>query len=354
MSKNEQNNLFSMPEISEKSKKNEIFDAYQELLSKIKETKQVSHQEEKKKQDETMVITKASTFKVDKIVANIADVKLSIGQSLDTLEQRLIAEYRRLNELEEAIALETKELEDLHEIKKNVDTLNALLLAQKEYKVRFEQHMEQQQKDFSSEMIHKKSAWKKEQEEAELEQKERELRTKKDRAREEEEYRYALQLERKKNQDFYEAKQAALEKELIEKKTKVLQDLKTREEAIIASETELATLQDHVENFPKELEKAVKETEKTTRESLERNYRFQMDLAAKELEGERKLNHQIINSLQSKIKEQEEFIRQLTHKTDEAGTQVQAIALKALEGASFHRYHPASEDNKKTNQTIGG
>jgi len=58
--------------------------------------------------------------------------------------------------------------------------------------------------------------------------------------------------------------------------------------------------------------------------------------------------------LQLKIKEQEEFIRQLTHKTDEAGTQVQTIALKALEGASFHRYHPATEEIKKMNQASGG
>src|SRR5438445_5991916 len=218
MSKSEQNTLFSMPEISEKSKKNEIFDAYQELLSKIHETKQVSHQEAKKKQDETVIVTKASTFKVDKIVANIADVKLSIGQSLDILEQRLITEYRRLSELEEAIDLETKELEELHEIKKNVDTLNALLLAQKEYKNRFEQQIEQQQKAFEAEIIEKKSSWKKEQEEAELERKDRELRSKKDRGREEEEYHYTLKLERKKDQDFYDAKQASLEKELIEKK----------------------------------------------------------------------------------------------------------------------------------------
>ena len=37
--------------MSEKSKKNEILEAYQELLSKIEENKQVSHQEIKKKQD---------------------------------------------------------------------------------------------------------------------------------------------------------------------------------------------------------------------------------------------------------------------------------------------------------------
>lgn len=351
MSKNEQNQLFSLPEISEKSKKNEIYDAYQELLAKIHATKEVSHQEIKKQQDQEVLVTKASEFKVDKIVANIADVKLSIGQSLDTLEQRLIGEYRRLSELQEAITLETKNLKELHEIDKNVNTLNALLSAQKEYKTRFEQQIETEQKTFEEEIEHKKALWKKEQEEFEIERKERDLRIKKERTREEEEYRYTVQLERKKDQDAYDIKQSTLEKELVEKKAKVLQDLKNREETILASEEELAQLRNRVENFPQELEEAVIKIEKTTRETLERDYRFQKDLAAKELEGERKLNAQMISSLQSKIKEQEEFIRQLTQKTDEAGTQVQTIALKALEGASFHRYHPAMEETKKINQS---
>lgn len=37
-----------LPEVSEKSKKNEILDAYYELLNQIKENKQESRQEEKR------------------------------------------------------------------------------------------------------------------------------------------------------------------------------------------------------------------------------------------------------------------------------------------------------------------
>ncbi len=262
------------------------------------------------------------------------------------MEQRLVAEYRRLNDLQEAIKLESVELEELHQIKKNVNTLNAILLAQKEYKARFEQEMQQEENDFALEVGTKRVQWAKEQEGMESERKERELRIKKERAREEEEYRYTTMLERKKEQDSYEARQAMQEKELEERRSRVLQELKQREEIIVASEAEFNVMKERIERFPKELEKAIKDTETNTRENIERTYQYEMDLAAKELNGERKLNSQIITSLQDKIKEQENFIRQLTQKTDEAGTQVQAIALKALEGASF-RYCPSIEDGKK-------
>lgn len=44
-----------------------------------------------------------------------------------------------------------------------------------------------------------------------------------------------------------------------------------------------------------------------------------------------------MEALQSKIREQEELIRQLTQKADESVQQVQTIAVKAIEGASAQR-----------------
>jgi len=347
MSKTKQEELFSTDKISASSKKNEIFEAYQELLAKVSETKQVSHQEIKQKQEEITVVNKATEFKVDKIIANIADVKLTVSQNLDTLEQRLVSEYRRLQELREAIILEVTELEEIHQIRKNVNTLEALLLAQKEYRARFEEEMEDTKKSFDLEVLEKRIAWKKEQEEADIERKERTMRIKKEREREEEEYTYAITLERKKSEDAYAARQSALEKELEDKKIRVNQDLKNREEAIVAAETELKTLKNQVDKFPHELENAIANTEKETRESLERMYKHQIELSTAEIEGERKLKNQTISMLQAKIKEQEEFIHQLTQKTDDATHQVQTIALKALEGSSFHRYYPAMDEGKQ-------
>jgi hypothetical protein len=341
------------PEISAKSKKNEIFDAYQELLTKMSENKQMSHQEVKKKQDEQVVVAKATGFGIDRIIANIADVKCSIGQSLESLEQKLATEYRRLHDLQEAIRLEAAHLEEFHQIKKNVDTLSALLLAQKECKVNFDLKMQEQQRDFDQEMHDKRLLWKKEQEAAEQERKERELSSKKERVREVEEYQYATTLERKKDHDLYQVKKTTLERELDEKKTRVMQELDEREQKITFKEVEFEHLANRVAQFPAELERSVQENVKVTRESLERDYRFQMDIAAKELDGERKLNVQTITTLQQKIKEQDAFIRTLTQKTDEAGNQVQTIALKALESSSYARYYASSEDGKKGHQGSG-
>jgi len=64
------------------------------------------------------------------------------------------------------------------------------------------------------------------------------------------------------------------------------------------------------------------------------------------MDGERKLGAQIIASPESKIREQDDLIRQRTQKTNDAGMQVQSIAIKAIEGASMQRaYVPA---HKKT------
>jgi len=64
-------------------------------------------------------------------------------------------------------------------------------------------------------------------------------------------------------------------------------------------------------------------------------------------EGERKLNKQVVSALEAKIKEQEAYIRQLTQKTDQAGQQVQNIALKAIEGASSQRIFGRNYENVK-------
>ena len=343
----------TMPEISEKSKKNEILAAYQELLEQIGQTKQESHQQEKKKQQEQDVVATASSMTTDHIVKNIADIKISIGQGLDMLEQRLVDEYRSLSELQSAIKIETTRLKELHEITVNADSLAALLLAQKEYKTRFEQEMMDRKIKFESEMAEVKEFWDKEQECMEQGQRELKDSLKKTRMREEEEYAYALQLERKKDQDAYEAKRFALEKELVDKKEIFYKECAEREAILKSQEEDLKQMHNRVEQFPHELERAIRDTEKATREQLERTYQYQIDLSAKEVDGERKLTQQMISSLQAKIKEQELFIKQLTQKTDEASNQVQEIALKALESSSNMRFMGSFEDCKKASQSNG-
>ena len=72
-------------------------------------------------------------------------------------------------------------------------------------------------------------------------------------------------------------------------------------------------------------------------------------MASKEIEGERKLKEQIINSLEAKIKEQETLIKQLTSKNDDAIKQVKDIAVKALEGTANYRVITKEKDKDNGN-----
>ena len=321
-------------ELSTRNTKNEILEAYNELLKKVKEQKPLDRQAEKEKTEKKDIVETAAQNSVEKIVKDLAELKLAIGKSLDSVEEQLIGEFKKLNNTRRAIEIEQKNLEDIHEIRAEADSLAALLLAQKEKKQAFETEMEQKRDVFEETMADAKLAWKKEQDELERGRKEREEQNKKARQREEEEYAYNLQLERKKDQDAYAERKSIQEKELEQKRQELEKSWSERESALAAREQELASLRQRVEAFPHELDQAVVAAEQAITDKLEFKYSYEAQMLAKENEGEKKLSQQIIASLQAKIKEQDEHIRQLTQKANEAGLQVQNIAVKAIEGAS--------------------
>jgi len=337
--------------ISEKSKKSEILEAYQELLKKIEETTPISSQEKKVEKEKQEILFNSLKLNDEKIIKNIVHLKLTMGQNLDQLEQVFSEEYRKLSDLQKAIEIETKSIEELYEIKKNARTLEALLLAQKERKDQFDLKMEKMEEELTQEIEVKKQLWKKEEEEFETEKKEQALQLKKERMREEEDYNYALQLKRKKDNNLYEEKKQALEKELLEKKLALETEFSKREKIISAQEEEFKNLKKEVELFPQKIEDSVKQTENSITEKLEREFSYKTELKTQEYAGEKKLNLQTISSLKEKIKEQEEIINQLTQKANTAGNQVQTIAIKAIEGASASRCYGTFNETKKSQQS---
>ncbi|MCX5814037.1 MAG: hypothetical protein NT178_16065 [Proteobacteria bacterium] len=323
--------------LSDKNTKTEILEAYNDLLEKMKEQKAMDVKAIKKEVEEKETVKKASQHSVEGIVQNMADLKLEIIKSMDGLGERLITEYKKLTELQQAIDVETKTIEDIYNIKVEAESLTALIAAQRDKRVAFEAEMEQKKADFDNDITQKRFLWKKEQDDFEFVKKEREAQSKKERQREEEDYLYNLQLKRKKEADAYEGNTANLEKGLTEKKAAFEKEFSEREANLSAREKELADLKIRVESFPKELEEAIKDAEKSVTERLNFTYSHEAELASKEIEGDRKLYQQKIAALESKISEQDDLIKQLTQKANEAGLQVQSIAIKAIEGASSQR-----------------
>ena len=104
-------------EISTKNTKNEILDAYNDVLRRLKETKKISKQEERLIEDKKEIISTASKNTTHEIVTNLAELKLSLVKSLEGLEENLLSEHKKLSTLQQAIEIQNKELSDIHEIK---------------------------------------------------------------------------------------------------------------------------------------------------------------------------------------------------------------------------------------------
>jgi len=208
-------------------------------------------------------------------------------------------------------------------------------------KVDFEQFKEAQRNHWEKELAAIKSAHK---EETEQQQKKWQ--------RGKEEYEYHTKRERAQDQDAYQIKKAAQEKELADKRSALDAEFLARETALSTGEQELNGLRDQVDGFAAQLQQAVQEAEQHKVQQLTQQHQYEKDLLMKEIEGKQRLSEQTIISLQQKIEEQVTLIKQLTERSTHATSQVQDIAVKAIEGASAKPVYLSVDDNRQTVTSI--
>ncbi len=313
--------------LSMKDKKEDILSAYEKLLTRYQEKEKLANRAEKeteaRKVAEEELLQKTSSLSIEEIVKHLTDFRMSIGKTLTNLGDNLSAEVGKLHEVQTAIEIEKKNLEEIYDIKVAAETVANLIRNHDEEKERFEE-----------EMAAKKKARQDEQKEHDLFIKERDEKINKERKREEEEYAYALAQKRKKEKDTYEEEKAALKKALREEKESQEKALEEREKAVAARETELVELRAKVEAFPAELEKAVAGAKKEAIVQTEKEAKHKSELIAKEYEGQANVAELKIKNLEETVIRQAEQIKTLTQQISSATTNVKSIAEKAIEGAS--------------------
>jgi hypothetical protein len=319
--------------INKNSTKNEILDAYTQLLEQLENKDSQIPEKSQTAKMEKEIVSSASSAPSELIIKNIAELKSNISSVLDKLEANMTNEYKKLENLQQAIAIESKNLQDLYGIKAQAASFSALLLAQKENKEKFENEMLQIKSEFETEIKEKREAWKKEEEDRDKEVKELKAESEKARKREEEDYKYNLAQERKKDTDKYNEKVSLAEKQMAEKLANFEKNMADREAKVLSSERELDELRKKTTDFPSELEKAIKAAEKTVSQNLSTQFEFEKQLNNKQTEGEHKLNEQTIQTLNARIKELEQTIKELNLKVQNADTSVKDIAIKAIESS---------------------
>jgi hypothetical protein len=308
-------------DISLKSTKQQILEAYNALLFEINEKKAEEPKKIQEIKKNEATVKKASDLSGEGILKDITGLKSSISATLDTLSEKLLSRYKTFEELEDAIQLEKKNLDELYQLTAETDSLAAMLNAQKELKKQFDLNIQEQKETFETtmkerksafetEMAEQKIAWKKQKESTEAIEEEINNERKKVRKREEEEFQYNLKLTRKKEADLYEEKKQKLEKELEEKRLLFEREFAEREQLVKAAEAELQDLRIKNDSYPGEVEKAIQKAIKDTSEKLQMQFNFEKELAEKQNQGELKLKDQIIQTLQAKIKDIETQLRE--------------------------------------------
>lgn len=273
------------------------------------------------------LVGKATGYTAETIVKGISELSLNVGKTLSELSQRLVAESEKLAELQKAIEIESARLRELHDIDAALVSLKGVLEIQAERKAALDEDIEAKQAAFESDMTRKREEWKRE-------QTEHETVRKKEREREEEEFSYRLSVTRRKDADAYAEQQAALQKKLAEQRTTLEKELTERRSALAEKESEFEDLKKTVGLFPQKLSEAVAQGEQAARAEAKRQGEIESRLLQKETEADKKLSALRIKSLEETVSRQAAQIDQLAKQLSAAQTQVQGMALKAIEGAA--------------------
>ena len=330
------NSEFKPKKITTKSTKKEMLEAYNEVLQQLKEKRAAELKpeveiEEKKIKEAVEVTDSLST---EGIVREVSTLRLEVGGLLSQLSDRLEEEVSKYRQVQQAVEAKQKELQDIYEIEKSALSLAALIEAQHQKRQQSEAELAVRKEELTHEIETLRTEWGKEKKVHEAEIKERNADDQKRREREKEEYQYAFQREQQLAREQFEDEKARLEREIAYRREQMEKELADREKAVAEKETELNELRKHVSAFPKELESTVNIAVKEAVQRVESEARNREELLKKEFDGERNVLNTRIEALEKTVTEQNEHIAKLSQQVEKSYSQVQDIAIKAIEGTS--------------------
>lgn len=333
-----------MKTFNAKSTKQEILDAYNELAKEVKELKEKAPAKPARSAEPQAAQTapspvpaasqENSAVTFEDLSRDLDSIRTRFGDAASALQQHLLRESGRLEDLRAEISTYTEHLKSLHAIEVGDDTLRELVRRYLETQRSADEAFALRKRKVEEELEAKKAAWRKQQEEHATATREADAAAKLARSRDAEEYGYATDRARKADADALGQEKKRLQAEL-----DALQETKTlawteRETDVARREQEYAELRAKAASFPKELEAAITKAESEGMAIARRQAKITADLALKEFEGKKKVQELKIHELEATIKKQDEQIVELSKQLATALKQAQDLAIKAIDGAS--------------------
>lgn len=303
-----------------------------QVIRDVEEPKPAKKEAKEPVKEKEIDISKLNTM--DKIIDNLKAIRSGFGKAVNEVSAKLVSEASTLAELLRNIEDEALQLKTLYDLELTGDTLNELMQQYLEKSNLFEKEAHQHLQSFEQEMIEKQKAWQKEQDEHAQSIKERNGNAELDFQRDEAEYKYNLELQRKLENEEFQLKLRKLQKELETIESEKKKEWAEREKILAEQEKEFNDLKKRVDNFPKELEAAIRDAKTKASQMARIETEKKADLRAKEVEGEKRVFELKIKSLEDIVKTQVQQVQSLATKLDATLKQAQALAIKAIEGAS--------------------
>jgi hypothetical protein len=341
--------------LTDKNTKAEILQAYEELSKEataiksqlnqvVKEVSATNKEKPKSEQNTSMNQPANIQQRMNYTIESLGKIQLGFGSAANELSEKLTSQASKLTEIREVVATEVEQLQQLHSLEVDDDTLNTLITSYEENAKAYQDEYNQRYEVLSQEILEQRITWQKEQEEYQRTIKERNENVNKGRQRDSAEYKYDLELSRKLETDEYEQQQKALYKQLEEFQQEAEKQWTEREKVIAEREKQFEEYKAKVEAFPKDKEAAIKKATEEGKGIAHYQAKVKSDLYAKEVEGQKRFYEQRLQSLEQTINNQDARIQNLSKQLDSALKQVQDLAVKAIEGtANVNSYQAIKE-----------
>jgi hypothetical protein len=305
---------------------------HQFLAEQSKQSTITTKEEVAAQQKDKELVNTASAWTVDDIVKGLAGLQLTFNRTLGELASTLISEATKLEQIRQAIEIETRHLQELARIELAAKALDVLAQEQQEEARAFEEQSTKQLAAFELEVAAQRESWHREAQDSERAVAAYEESLQKARSQAEADYAYELERKHKVDADKFAADRRKRELEIAETEQDKQAQWVERERAIKDCTKELETIRAQAEALPQQLQEAIQQARDEAAQEATQEAQIKTDLLQKENEANRRVRELKIQTLEQAIVKQAEQIKALSAELSERSRQAQDLASQAIGG----------------------
>lgn len=316
-----------------KDAKEQIMAAFGKLMTEYKknESKVETKEEEAEKEKSKQLLEIASSYTVNNIVNCMASLQLEFSGTIDAISEDLDRESSKLDELERAIFIKTKQLEELRQVRLVADVLYILRLEHQERLRILQNHTAAIKEAIEKEMTQTRKVWERERQEFALKVTEEAELSTKIREREAADYLYEIERLYKIEMDEYEKVKRQQERELHESDRQKNKAWAERERFLANSRAEFEANQQKIAGFDAKIQEESNKARQEAIRETDREAKVKADLFEKEWEATKQGYEFKVQSLEAIINKYVEQIAGVSTQLQAATDRTQSLAMKAFQ-----------------------